>query len=40
MIIGHSIQNEINSICDDRVWRIDVGASRAFNTTITILIMN
>ena len=35
MIIGHSVQNEINSICDNRVWRIDVGASRAFNTTIT-----
>ena len=31
MIIGHSIQDEINSICDDRVWRIDLGLSRAFD---------
>jgi hypothetical protein len=31
MIIGHSIQDEVNSICDDRVWRIDLGLSRAFN---------
>ena len=31
MIIGHSIQDEVNSICDDRVWRIDLGLSRAFD---------
>jgi len=31
MIIGHSIQDEVNSICDNRVWRIDLGLSRAFN---------
>ena len=33
MIIGHTPQflNNINSICDNKVWRIDVGASRAFD---------
>lgn len=31
MIIGHSIQNNINAICDDRIWRIDLGMSRAFD---------
>ncbi len=31
MIIGHSIQDKVNSICDDRVWRIDLGLSRAFD---------
>lgn len=32
LVIGHSIQeNGINSICNNRVWRIDVGMSDAFN---------
>ena len=31
MIIGHSVQDEVNSICDERVWRIDLGVSRAFD---------
>jgi len=32
IIIGHTIQpNGINSICNNKVWRIDVGMSKAFN---------
>ena len=29
IVIGHTVQNEINSKCDGRVWRVDVGLSRA-----------
>ena len=32
LVIGHSIQEQgINSVCDNRVWRIDIGMSDAFN---------
>ena len=32
MIIGHTIQNKINSKCDNRLWRVDVGISSIFKT--------
>lgn len=36
IIIGHTPQafynNDINSTCSNKVWRIDSGASKAFNT--------
>ena len=33
MIVGHTPQIEkgINSTCDDKVWRVDIGASQAFD---------
>lgn len=31
IIVGHSVQNNINSICNDKIWRVDVGLSKAFN---------
>jgi hypothetical protein len=33
MIVGHTPQIEkgINSTCDDKVWRVDIGASKAFD---------
>jgi Icc-related predicted phosphoesterase len=31
MIIGHTPNPQINSICDGKIWRIDTGMSRAFN---------
>jgi hypothetical protein len=33
MIVGHTpqIENGINSTCDDKVWRVDIGASQAFD---------
>lgn len=33
MVIGHTPQIEkgINSTCDDKVWRVDIGASKAFD---------
>lgn len=38
MLIGHSPQSfinesNINSTCKDKLWRIDVGCSRAFNSS-------
>jgi hypothetical protein len=30
MIIGHTIQNKINSKCDNKLWRVDVGLSGIF----------
>lgn len=30
MIIGHTPQSEINSTCDDKIWRVDTGLSKAF----------
>ena len=32
MIIGHTIQDEINSKCDNKLWRVDVGISDIFKT--------
>jgi hypothetical protein len=38
MVVGHSIQNDINSACDARVWRIDIGMSRAYgNRNVEVL---
>ena len=38
MVVGHTVQpSGISSACDDRVWRIDVGLSRAFGGPIEIL---
>lgn len=33
MVVGHTpqIENGINSTCDDKVWRVDIGASQAFD---------
>lgn len=30
MVVGHTVQREINSVCDGQVWRIDVGLSRYY----------
>lgn len=32
IVIGHTVQDNINSKCDDKIWRIDVGISRSFGT--------
>lgn len=31
MIVGHTPQKTINSKCDNKIWRVDVGISNAFN---------
>jgi len=33
MVIGHSIQNNISSDCSKKLWKVDVGMSRAFGNT-------
>lgn len=30
MVVGHTVQDKINSVCNHKVWRVDVGISRAF----------
>jgi hypothetical protein len=38
MVVGHTVQpSGISSACDGRVWRIDVGMSRAFGGPIQVL---
>ena len=32
MIVGHTVQDNINSQCDNKLWRVDVGISGIFNT--------
>ena len=30
IVVGHTPQNHINSVCNDKIWRIDTGMSEAF----------
>ena len=30
MVVGHTVQKHINSLCNHKLWRVDVGLSRAF----------
>jgi hypothetical protein len=32
MIVGHTVQENINSKCDNKLWRVDVGISDVFET--------
>lgn len=37
MVVAHSVQPHINSACEDKVWRIDTGMSRAYQGRIEVL---
>eukprot|EP00541_Cyclophora_tenuis_P015205 CAMPEP_0116577876 /NCGR_PEP_ID=MMETSP0397-20121206/21386_1 /TAXON_ID=216820 /ORGANISM="Cyclophora tenuis, Strain ECT3854" /LENGTH=169 /DNA_ID=CAMNT_0004107187 /DNA_START=58 /DNA_END=567 /DNA_ORIENTATION=+ len=37
LVIGHTVQDQINSAMDGRVWRIDVGASAAYGGPTEVL---
>lgn len=39
MVVGHTPQNGINSACDERVWRIDVGMSQHYGGPVQVLKM-
>jgi hypothetical protein len=30
MVVGHTVQEKVNNICNKKLWRVDVGLSRAF----------
>jgi len=32
MVVGHTVQPQINSRCSNRIWRVDTGISRAFGS--------
>ena len=34
MVIGHTVQPKVNDVCNKKLWRIDVGLSRAFGNNI------
>lgn len=41
MVVGHTVQQAgINAACDDKVWRIDTGMSRAYGGNIEVLLIN
>jgi hypothetical protein len=38
LVVGHTVQEQgINSACDGRVWRIDVGLSRFYGKPPSVL---
>ena len=30
MVVGHTPQDRINSVCNNKIWRVDTGMSKAF----------
>lgn len=37
MVVGHSVQDEVNPACDGKVWRIDVGMSAYYGGSPAVL---
>lgn len=37
IVVGHTVQPHINSLCDGTVWRIDVGLSKLYDGPIEVL---
>ena len=35
MVVGHTVQDSINSKCSGKLWRVDVGLSDTFGTNNT-----
>jgi len=34
MVVGHTVQSKVNDLCNKKLWRVDVGLSRAFGNNI------
>lgn len=34
MVVGHTVQDKVNDICNKKLWRVDVGLSRAFGNNL------
>lgn len=30
MVVGHTVQEKVNQVCNKKLWRVDIGLSRAF----------
>ena len=37
IVVGHTVQKQINSVCDGAVWRIDVGLAKLYDGPIEVL---
>ena len=37
MVVGHTVQSQINCACDGKVWRIDVGMAAAYEGPIQVM---
>lgn len=37
MVVGHTVQPTINAACEEQIWRIDVGMSKAYGGPIEVL---
>jgi hypothetical protein len=37
MVVAHTVHDEITARCDDRVWAVDVGMSRAYGGRVQVL---
>ncbi len=37
IVVGHTVQEKINSVCDGAVWRIDVGLAKLYDGPIEVL---
>jgi hypothetical protein len=37
MVVAHTVQDEINSVCDEQVWRVDVGMASYYGGYTQIL---
>jgi hypothetical protein len=37
LVVGHTVQRSINSACNQKVWRIDVGMARAYGNRPSVL---
>jgi hypothetical protein len=37
MVVGHTVQPHVDSDCDGKLWRIDVGMTKVFGGPVEVL---